>query len=390
MAGPCSDDFVRLADELGGISCAGNPVADLRAPWNLENWTLPVVELLLVAGAALALGHAVAMLRRGKPAWLGLWAATVVYVFVIEPPLYFPEQFGLDEHLGLIFVHNTFTVDLLYDRLPLYIVALYPAGIYLSHALVDALGVFRRHGVVIGAVTVGAVHHLFYEIFDQLGPQLRWWVWNLEAETNHPLFGSVPLTSATFFATTSPAVLVGFSRWLLFRDGADRSRGSWILRSTGVGLVTVALQPIAGLPPAVIGAVDGDDTVADQIALWAILGAMAAIATWAIATSRPGTDPDRRFRSPILDRYETIFAGAYLATFLVLWATALPALLEAVGGRTSDGSPTGNPLYALACGLCAAALVVRVERRRDVDGSDPSRTPPAARDGRPPAAVVER
>jgi hypothetical protein len=363
VAGPCSDDFVRLADELGGISCDAHPAVTLRAPWDLTNWTLPVVELLLVASAAVALVHAIAMLRRrAQPAWLGLWAATVVYVFAIEPVLYFPEQFGLEDVTGLIFVHNTFTIDLLYDRLPLYIIALYPSGIYLAHALVDSLGVFRRHGIVVGAVTVGAVHHLFYEIFDQLGPQLRWWVWNLEADTNHPLFGSVPLSSATFFATTSPAILVGFARWLLFRDGTDRSRASWMVRSVVVGLCTVALQPIAGLPTSVLGAIDGDDTVVDQIALWTVIGLVMAVAAWAVATSRPFDDPDRRFRSWILDHYETVVGSVYLATFVVLWATALPELLDATDGRTADGSATGNPLYAAACAVVAAGLLFRSTR----------------------------
>lgn len=360
MAGPCSKDFVRLADELGGISCDANPILDLRAPWNLANWTLPVVEMLLVAGAIYGLVHAVAVLRRrGRPEWLALWLASVVYVFAIEPPLYFPEQFGLEDITGLIFVHNTFSVELLYDRLPLYIVALYPAGLYLSHALVDALGVFRRHGTIVGAVTVGAVHHLFYEIFDQLGPQLRWWIWNPDAETNAPLFGSVPLSSATIFATVSPAVLVGVARWLLFDDPDERSRRSWVLRTLAVGSATVALQPIAGLPNGLLGALDGDDTIIDQLVMWSIIGAMVAVAAWAVATSAPSSNPDRRLGAVWLDRYETIFGVTFLTTFAVLWVTALPDLLDAVDGRTAEGAPTGNPLYALLCGTLAMLLIAR-------------------------------
>ena len=37
----------------------------------------------------------------------------------------------------------------------------------------------------------------------------------------------------------------------LFRDDPDRSTGSWVLRTLGVGLATVALQPVAGLPAVV-------------------------------------------------------------------------------------------------------------------------------------------
>lgn len=359
MAASCTDDFVRLADELGGISCDASPVLELRAPWDLVNWTLPVVEFLVVAGAVLALVHSIAMFRKGRPAWLGLWASTVVYVFTIEPPLYFPEKFGLEDITGLIFVHNTFSVGFLYDRLPLYIVALYPMGIYLSHALVDALGVFRRRGIAVGAVTVGVTHHLFYEIFDHLGPQLRWWVWNYDAASNPPFFGSVPLSSATLFATMAPAVMIGFARWLLFTDAPDRSRASWIGRSVAVGLITVALQPVMGLPSSLLGALDGDDTVAEQLVMWIIIGVMAVVAVWAVATSRPGTGSDRRLDSLLLDRYETIYGVAYLATYVVLWATALPELLDAVDGRTADGAPTGNPLYVLVLGVMAAAMIAR-------------------------------
>ena len=383
MSAPCSADFVRLADELGGISCDANPVVSLRAPWDLAGWTLPVVEALVIAGAALALAHAVSRLRRRQPAWLALWLASVVYVLAIEPPLYFPENFGLEDRVGLVFAHNVFTVDFLYDRLPLYIVALYPAGIYLSHALVDRLGVFRRHGVVVGAVTVGVVHHLFYEIFDQLGPQLRWWTWNGEAASNDPMFASVPLTSVVLFATTSPALLVGLARWLLFRGGErpderelegvgdGRSRPAWAVRTLGVGLATVVLQPVVSLPAAVFGALDGDDKTVDAIVLWAVVVAMAAVAVWAVTTAVPTPSGDR----PI-DRYPVWFGAAFLGVFAVLWLTALPDLLDATGGRTVDGTPTGNPLYALGCAVAAALLIVRAARPvAPSQGADPDARP---------------
>ncbi len=398
VAAPCSADFVRLADELGGIPCDADPVVTLRAPWDLAGWTLPVVELLVIAGAVLALVHALSRLRRREPAWLALWLASVVYVLAIEPPLYFPESFGLEEYVGLVFAHNVFTIEFLYDRLPLYIVALYPAGIYLSHALVDRLGVFRRHGIVVGAVTVGAVHHLFYEIFDQLGPQLRWWVWNADAASNDPMFASVPLTSVVLFATTSPALLVGLARWLLFRtpsgdagdegdradtadsrdttadaggDGTGRSRPVWALRTLAVGLATVVLQPVVSLPATLLGALDGDDKTIDAAVLWAIVVTMAAVAVRAVITARPGpaaSDPTRTRR---IDGYPIWYGAAYLAVFAVLWLTALPDLLDAVDGRTADGALTGYPLYALGCGLAAAWLILRAGRGTATSAVDP-------------------
>ena len=110
--------------------------------------------------------------REGDPTNLVLWFATVVYLLVVAIPLYFPDVFGIEGRIGVVFAHNAFTVQFLYERLPLYIVALYPAVTMLAFEIVRTLGVFRDRGILVGAVCVGFVHHCFYEVFDQLGPQL--------------------------------------------------------------------------------------------------------------------------------------------------------------------------------------------------------------------------
>ena len=142
----CAPGFTEVADTLGGIACIAPPlVASVRSPLDLANWTLPVVELLMIVGAVASLVHALRRWRRhGDPTNLALWFATVVYVLLLEPPLYFPDRFGLQDQVGLIFVHNLFSVQFLYDRLPLYIVALYPALTYLAYALVQRTGVLER------------------------------------------------------------------------------------------------------------------------------------------------------------------------------------------------------------------------------------------------------
>ena len=82
---------------------------------------------MIIGGAVFALVHAVRRFRGGDPINLALWFAPLVYLFVTEPPLYFPEWFGLDQQYGFIFAHNIFTVQFMWDRLPLYIIAIYPA-----------------------------------------------------------------------------------------------------------------------------------------------------------------------------------------------------------------------------------------------------------------------
>ncbi|WP_092545651.1 hypothetical protein [Actinoplanes derwentensis] len=112
---PRRPDFTALS----GVDCAtANPLVTIRNPAALDSWTQPVLELLMVAGAIAALVHAVLWWRRrGDASNLGLWLAIVVYVLILEPPLYFPDWFGLDDQVGLIFVHNVFTVQFLFDRL---------------------------------------------------------------------------------------------------------------------------------------------------------------------------------------------------------------------------------------------------------------------------------
>jgi hypothetical protein len=105
----------------------------LRNPFALSNWTLPVLELMMVAGAILALWYSICRMRRDSdPSNLALWFATVIYLFVVEIPLYFPNVFGVEDQLGVMFAHNAFTVQFLFERLPLYIVALHPAVVTLA------------------------------------------------------------------------------------------------------------------------------------------------------------------------------------------------------------------------------------------------------------------
>src|ERR1700754_4048070 len=111
MAGQCNATFDHVARQLGNFTCQDAPAfIHLRNPLALSNWTLPVLELMMVAGAVLALVHSIRRLRRdGDPTNLALWFATVLYLFVIEIPLYFPDIFGVQESLGVVFAHNVFT-----------------------------------------------------------------------------------------------------------------------------------------------------------------------------------------------------------------------------------------------------------------------------------------
>jgi hypothetical protein len=360
--GGCGPDFTRVAEALGGIDCAGaNPVLTVRNPLQLTNWTLPVIEVTVVLLAVAALVHAVRQVRRrGDPTGLVLWCASVVQVLVLEPPLYFPGAVGLQDRLGLIFVHNVFTVQFLYDRLPLYIVAFYPALTYLVYLLVRRTGVLRE-SLLVGAACFAVAFHCLYEVFDGLGPQLRWWVWNPVAPTNSPWLGSVPLTSAVMFAAASPfGVALAFGL-LVARPLRRGPLPLWslALRTVAVALAGILSMVVFALPYGLFGPDPHRFGTARSLVLWAELGLLAVVAARAWWRALTGSQPADRVDPPeSSDRYGVVAATTFLAVLAGLWAGALPDALRARDGWTADGAPVGVLPYVGLCLLIAAGLVV--------------------------------
>lgn len=361
--GGCGPDFSKVAQALGGINCAeANPVLAVRSPFQLTNWTLPVIEATVVLLAVAALIHAVRRWRRhGDPTGLVLWCASVVQVLVLEPPLYFPEAVGLQQRLGLIFVHNVFTVQFLYDRLPLYIVAFYPAVTYLVYLLVRRTGVLHRENLLVGAACFAVAFHCLYEVFDGLGPQLRWWAWNPAAPTNSPWLGSVPLTSAVMFAAASPFGIALATGWLVVRPLRCGPLPPWSLavRAVAVALVGILSMTVFALPSGLLGPDPHRFTTVRVLILWAELGLLAMVAgrAWWRALARPESARQVNPSEPS-DRYGVASAAVFLAVLAVLWATALPNALSASHGRTTDGAPVGNLPYVGLCLLISIGIVV--------------------------------
>ena len=297
----CNVTFDEIAARLGGFTCTDAPgFVHIRNPLMLSNWTLPVLELMMVSGAVLALWWAVRRLRRdGDPTNLVLWFASIVYLLVTEIPLYFPNIFMVEDQIGVVFDHNVFTVQFMYERLPLYIVALYPAVTTLAFEIVRAVGIFRPPGIrsiVIGSVCVGFVHQCFYEVFDQLGPQLRWWAWNGQNPLNHPMFASVPMTSLVIFATLGPAVLTLLVMLLVGRkveDGARLSGAGLVCRTVVAGLLVPVGVAILSIPSSIFGG-SHPNTTAQAVVFVIELAAFALIAVPALLKAGSSTDVAHR------------------------------------------------------------------------------------------------
>ncbi|MGG7099281.1 hypothetical protein [Rhodococcus sp. 24CO] len=376
MADLCSPTFDQLATELG-FSCAeAGGLVELRNPFGLENWTLPVLEWTIIIGSVLALILAIVRLRRnGDPTNLVLWFGATAYLFIIEPPLYFPAAFGIEQHVDTMFAHNVFSVDFLWGRLPLYIIAIYPLMATLAFEIVKMLGVFRRYGVLAGAVCVGFVHHAFYEIFDHLGPQLRWWEWSTANPINQPMFDAVPLPSVVVFAALWPMSLAFCVQFFVGRhvDNGQHFTGLQLVwRTIVIGVLASVGTFILPLPATVFGA--GSDTVrgvlyAAELVILSVVAVTLLIRQWTRLRSEPSDTP------PYLNRFVQYYSVVYLCIMAVLWASALPDFFGAVDGSTSNGDPIGNLWYTLACFaiaiLCVAATFT-VTRRSATEGVAPS------------------
>jgi hypothetical protein len=371
MSDLCTPTFADLASRLGFSCQTAGGLVEFRSPFGLQNWTLPVLEVTVIAGAVVALFYAIVRLRRhNDPTNLVLWFGAIAYLLIIEPPLYFPAAFGISNHVDTMFAHNVFTVDFLWGRLPLYIVAVYPMMATVAYEIVRMLGVFRHYGVLIGAVCVGFVHHAFYEIFDQLGPQLRWWEWTLDNPMNKPFFDSVPLPSVVVFAALWPMSLAFFVQLFVGRhveDGRTFSGVQLLWRTVAVGVLASIGTAVLPLPATIAGALSGNTTVIGVIYV-AELAVVTGVAVWALINQwrrlrRDDNTDGMAYTNPLILGYAT----AYLAVMTILWTISLPAYLRAVQGVTPNGDPTGSLWYTIGClviaGLCIAAARTSVARQ---------------------------
>ncbi len=362
----CEEAAEQVTRNLGFDCHDVSPVISVRNPFDLANATMPVLELVIIAGAVWALVHAVRRLRAGDPINIAIWFASLIYLFVTEPPLYFPEWFGLDEQYGFIFAHNTFTVQFMWDRLPLYIIAIYPALSQLVYEVVRVMGVFRHRGALVGSILVAFVCQVFYEIFDQLGPQLKWWGWNdANTDVNHPALASVPMNSMLLFASVSFGVMTYLAVKLAgsrTSDGGPRRGWSLVWRIAVAGVLTPPSMALFGIPSAVFGG-ETPNVTAQAWVLGIELGLVWVAGTLILISHlrhRGAEAPEP------MTPFARIYPVVYLAAMAALWVAALPAFLDADNGITSDGTPVGSGWYTIACfaGATAVLAVLHTGRRR--------------------------
>lgn len=368
MSAVCGPEAEAVTRDLGFDCHDVSPLVSVRFPWDLAGPTMPLLEVLIIGGAVFALVHAVRRHREGDPTNLALWFASLVYLFVIEPPLYFPEWFGLEQQYGFIFAHNQFTTQFMWDRLPLYIVAFYPVISQLAYELVRSLGIFRRRGALTGSVAVAFACQVFYEVFDHLGPQLKWWAWNTDNHiVNHPALASVPMNSMLLFASVS----MGAMTYLVVRltggpaaDGGPRRGRSLVARILLAGVLTPLTMAIAGIPSSLFGG-DDPNTAAQAWILGIELGVLWLAGAWIFVSHL--RSPDRGSSEP-LSAFARFYPATYLSGMAAFWISALPAYLTAENGITDAGTPIGSGPYVLICFLGAGLLLAALYRKTPAPG----------------------
>lgn len=344
-----SERYLEMVERMGGV----NPEAlesffYFNNPFALKHWTQNVVELLYIAGAVAAFMHAFRQLRTfGNARYLAFLLSMIVYCFVIEVPIYFPQLLGLPP--DIIFIHNEFTFGFVYNMTPLYIACLYPALLYSVYVYVDRLGVFERYPVLIGAICVGFVHSCLYEIFDHYGPQYNWWIWDYDNPTNALLVDGVPLLSIANFSLIPPIAMTLLARWLLLRNkgGAQPSLLALAPKILLVGVLTPAVMFI--IAPTTVVAFFTDNAGLITIVAWLTLAAAATVTVVAFIGSRAAGHYSVDASIPAWRSYPFSYFSVYLVVFAALWVYALQDYFAAVDGITHFNTYTGSLSYVIAC-----------------------------------------
>lgn len=350
----CTPAFERLASAAGGINCTDSGLISLRNPFALHHPTMPLIEIALIVGAVASLVHAMRIRKRaGVSTNLILWWAATLCPLLIEPIVYFPETFGIQDSVGLTFIHNQFTVTFLFNRLPIYIIAMYPVYIYAAFLIAQRAGVDRRP--ILGASVVAFSFVVLYEVIDQVGPQFQWWIWNYDVPSGLPRLGAVPLSSITGFSIGVPFGVTLGSIW------ATRTSNDRVVRKiVGVSLWSCAALLIAGMPTSLYARFvnHGTATICGTATLFILCG----IGTiWALRPSFLSSVASEDHGEPH-GRFLEIVTATYMILGVVFWAIALPGYLAATDGVAPGAGQVGSFPVALAGACTSVALVAAANR----------------------------
>lgn len=305
----------------------------VNEPGALIDWSFLAIELIVLTGFVTTVMHAFRHARQSgtKSAPLTLLACLLYGLLMDISSYYTVENFW----------HGEFSVMFLYNRLPLYIVLLYPALIYHLYMTI------RRYefSPLVEAVSVGFFGGVAYSIFDNLGPMLGWWIWDTSDPTTLPYLSSVPVTSYHWFF-----LFTGVFAWLtriVCWDWVARgkSRGAISLGVTLIPILTVALGALLFVPY-------------NLFAYNGMLGVAASL--HALVFTAAGLTYVFSFRQPAVprDRLLMFFPLVWVAGLLYVYATKLEIFFALTAeGLSREGLAAGNLLVASAAMASTLAIV---------------------------------
>ena len=315
-----------------------------NAPASLLDWSHFAIELIFLIGFGLTVFHAVRHTRR-ESSYSAVYtlAGAFVYGLVMDIISYYTVE---------SFWHGEFTVMLVYNRLPLYIVFLYPALIY--HLVMTV----RRYDFspIMEAAAVGFFGGLMYLIFDNMGPQVGWWIWDRTEASNLPFVSSVPLTSYGWYF-----LYTGSFAWLSRKICWDRVAGNRNSRMTlaGVALLpvfTIILGTILFMPYSIL---------AKNVPPWNLMDYRPSMG-WASAVhifsfAAAGLAFVLNYRRPRMkrDRLLMVFPLTYLTGMSYLYVAKYHLFLGATSdGLTSGGLAVGNLVAGILAIVACTAIVL--------------------------------
>ena len=312
-----------------------------NSPLELLTWMHPVLELVLLAGAAFALIHACMHYRRtGDLAFVGVWTATVVHAVSWEIAVFSFDRLDM-------FWHGEFTVMLYGNRLPLYIVlGYYPAIFYHSVMLSRRLGYADgRMGRLAEALAAGLILEALYVPVDTISPVTQFWTWDHDHLSARPMWDNIPANS--YLWGLGYGFSYAFLCRLLLLDPARRQRLStrqMLLRGAGVGLLIPVLGMVFLGPVTILIEGFAADTAATALIFLVFLAS-----AWCCLLSprRVRSEPDR-----------------WLLAFPVLWLSFVVAMYLHLSGwlwpRQDHGflALSTEPGNLLAAGIALAAGLV--------------------------------
>jgi hypothetical protein len=323
---------------------ATNSFIYFNPPSALKDWSFLAIEAILLIGFILTVVHAIRHSRKsGSPAALYTLIAAFLYGLVMDIISYYTVE---------NFWHGEFTVMFLYNRLPLYIALFYPAFIYHAYMTI------RRYDFKpsVEAISVGFFAGLSYLIFDNLGPQLGWWIWDSSDPTTWPYVNSVPLTSYHWFFLFTGAFAFLARKICWDWPAAGKSSTAIYLGIASIPVATIVLGSILFIPYNIFS----KNMPPWDMAPWTANFDLAAL-THVLAFFAAGLVFLFNFRRPAESRDSVLmlFPLLYLAGHLCIYIAKFEQFYTASpDGLTQDGLAIGNPIAAVVAIIAAAAIVL--------------------------------